>query len=70
MVHWFWARKRRVMDTGGPMKDHSTITPLPLAPAVRFEPCLAFHADLLVDLGVCAGCGWPTDDHDAPAQAA
>ncbi|MEX0665938.1 MAG: hypothetical protein WD598_14375 [Acidimicrobiia bacterium] len=52
------------------MKDHSTITPLPLAPAVRFEPCLAFHADLLVDLGVCAGCGWPTDDHDAPAQAA
>jgi hypothetical protein len=54
------------------MSHHSTITRLHLAPSVRFEPCLAFHADDRRDLHVCAGCGWPSDDHepDAPAQAA
>jgi hypothetical protein len=48
------------------MNDHSTITTLALAPSVRFEPCVGFHADAGLD--VCAGCGWPADDHDAPAQ--
>jgi hypothetical protein len=51
------------------MNDLSTITRLHLAPTVRFEPCLAFHDDHVVDAGVCAGCGWPSDDHE-PAQAA
>ncbi len=51
------------------MNDLSTITRPHLAPTVRFEPCLAFAADQLVDAGTCAACGWPTDDHE-PAYAA
>ena len=51
------------------MNNQGTITTLPLAPSVRFEPCLVFHADH-VDTDVCGGCGWPADDHEAPAQAA
>ena len=51
------------------MSDHSTITRLRIAPSVRFEPCMAFHADHPSDVGVCERCGWPSDDHE-PAQAA
>jgi hypothetical protein len=42
---------------------------LTLAPAVRWEPCPGFHDDPASDAGVCAGCGWPPDDHE-PAIAA
>ncbi len=51
------------------MSTVTTTAPLHLAPSVRFEPCLAFHADHVADVGVCVGCGWPVDDHE-PAQAA
>jgi hypothetical protein len=46
----------------------TTITTLHLAPAVRFEPCAHFHAD--VEPGVCAGCGWTADDHEVLDAAA
>jgi hypothetical protein len=38
---------------------------------VRWEPCGGFH-DEAADPGVCAGCGWPADEHpvDGPAPAA
>ena len=40
------------------------------APTVRWEPCSGFHDDPAVDpVGVCAGCGWPLDDHELPAAA-
>jgi hypothetical protein len=45
--------------------DHQPTT---IAPAVRFEPCVEFHDDHAGDLGVCAGCGWPSDDHEPDAQ--
>lgn len=51
------------------MGNVSTITRLHLAPSVHFEPCLAFHADDVSDVGLCEGCGWSVDDHE-PAQAA
>jgi len=51
------------------MNTLSTITHLHLAPSVRFEPCVTFHAGDERDLGVCAGCGWPVDDHE-PGHAA
>jgi len=31
------------------------------APAVRWEPCA--EASGPDELGLCAGCGWPADDH-------
>jgi hypothetical protein len=36
-----------------------TALPEPADP-VRWEPCLEPHAD---DVGLCAACGWPVDDH-------
>lgn len=40
------------------------------APAVRWEPCREFHDDPGADVpSVCAGCGWPLDDHDLLAAA-
>jgi len=40
------------------------------APAVRWEPCTDFHYDATVPpSGICAGCGWPSDDHGLPAAA-
>ena len=44
--------------------DHRPTT---IAPAVRFEPCVAFHDDEPGDFGVCTGCGWPLDDHEPDA---
>ena len=51
------------------MSEHDTITRLPVAPAVRFEPCVAFHADEVSD-PVCVGCGWPVDEHELTPRAA
>ena len=43
------------------------------APAVRWEPCAEFHDDAddgtTEGGGVCAGCGWPPDDHQLAAAA-
>jgi hypothetical protein len=40
------------------------------APAVRWEPCRAFHDEADGDpSGVCGGCGWPPDDHELLAAA-
>jgi hypothetical protein len=55
------------------MDTSTTITLEPPAPpAVRWEPCTEFHG-VDVDGGVCAGCGWSTDDHsddhELPAAA-
>jgi hypothetical protein len=33
------------------------------AAPVRWEPCASVSA--LDETGVCAGCGWPEDDHGA-----
>lgn len=42
-----------------------SLDPEPLA-SVRWEPCVAGTAD--GDGGLCAGCGWPLEDHlEAPA---
>jgi hypothetical protein len=41
-----------------------------VAPAVRWEPCPEFDDGAAADLaGVCAGCGWPADDHGLPVAA-
>ena len=46
------------------------ITTMSSAPAVRWEPCSAFHHDADGEAsGVCAGCGWPPDDHELLAAA-
>ena len=37
-----------------------------LAPAVRFEPCVGFHADDAGD-AICTDCGWSLDDHTLAA---
>ena len=34
-----------------------------VAPEVWWEPCESVSA--LDELGLCAGCGWPEDDHGA-----
>jgi hypothetical protein len=39
-------------------------------PGVRWEPCSAFHDDPADGPGVCAGCGWPPDDHGAEVHLA
>ena len=40
------------------------------APAVRWEPCPEFHEDPAAEAaGVCAGCGWSSDDHELLAAA-
>lgn len=36
-------------------------------PALRWEPCVEAHA--ADELGLCAGCGWPIDDHDGGPDA-
>jgi hypothetical protein len=38
-----------------------SITTIEPIPAVRWEPCEAFHQDTHDD--ACAGCGWTADDH-------
>ena len=39
-------------------------------PAVRWEPCSAFHEDPADANGECAGCGWSPDDHAADGRFA
>ena len=39
----------------------TSITTTEPIPAVRWEPCEAFHDETVE--GVCAGCGWAADDH-------
>jgi hypothetical protein len=38
------------------------------APALRWEPCV--EASAIDDHGMCAGCGWPADDHDGAFEPA
>jgi hypothetical protein len=38
-----------------------TITTTEPIPAVRWEPCAAFHTD--GHDSACAGCGWTADEH-------
>ena len=41
-----------------------------IAPAVSWEPCREFHDDGTLERSdVCAGCGWPPDDHGVEAAA-
>ncbi len=35
-----------------------------LSPALRWEPCP--EATLTDEHGLCAGCGWPPEDHAGP----
>jgi len=44
----------------------SGVTTLKLAPKVSYEPCTHFDAD---DDGICAGCGWMSEDHELPVAA-
>ena len=56
------------MPTTTAMRASNRVTG-PIAPAVRWEPCDEFHDDARDPSGVCAGCGWPLDDHELPAAA-
>jgi hypothetical protein len=49
---------------------HLEDAPTDVAPPVRWEPCTAFHADDVLDVGAsCSGCGWPPEDHEVAAAA-
>ena len=49
--------------------ERTTVRQLYPAPSVRFEPCLVFHDDGN-DVGVCASCGWTSDEHEVELHAA
>jgi len=57
------------------MPATTTITSIPteVAPTVRWEPCSQYHDDgpeaPVEGSGLCAGCGWPADDHALAAAA-
>jgi hypothetical protein len=38
-------------------------------PAVRLQPCAAFHFDPDADWPACGDCGWLEDEHACPTTA-
>jgi hypothetical protein len=38
-------------------------------PAVRLQPCVAFHFDADADWPACGDCGWLEDEHARPTTA-
>jgi len=38
-------------------------------PAVRLQPCAAFHFDPDADCPACGDCGWLEDEHAPPTTA-
>ena len=40
------------------------------SPAVRLQPCAAFHFDPNADWPACDDCGWLEDEHARPTTAA
>ena len=38
-------------------------------PAVRLQPCAAFHFDPDADWPACGDCGWLEDEHARPTTA-
>jgi hypothetical protein len=38
------------------------------SPAVRLEPCAAFHFDPEADWPACGNCGWLEDEHPGAVE--